>query len=245
LFVGTGRSGSTLVGSLFDAHPQIIMAHELHALKYIQAGFSRNQLYHLLLENSRVYAANGRQAGGYQYAVEDRWQGKFDRLQVIGDKKATGAAKKLHARPDLLPKLARVTGDKVRLIHVVRNPYDNIASKARAKKQTVGDSIDPYFQNCQTVMDIRDTIGANSDLDIEMISVRHDELVAAPQDQLRRLCDFLGLDSPSDYLEACAAIVHKSPNKARFSVEWTPEQIRQVAEELARFPFLKDYSYDS
>ena len=88
MFIGHGRSGSTLIGSLLDAHPSIIIAHELNALKHIETGFSRRRLYYLLLRNSELYAAGGRKAGGYEYSVENQWQGKFERLRVIGDKRA-------------------------------------------------------------------------------------------------------------------------------------------------------------
>lgn len=245
MFIGHGRSGTTLIGSLLDAHPKVIIAHELNALKHIQAGFNRRQLYHLLLKNSRAYAANGRRAGGYEYPVEGQWQGKFDGLRVIGDKKATSAGKKLHKRPDLLPKLAQVTGDKVRLIHVIRNPYDNISSKARNKQETLEQSIDPYFLNCQTVLDTRRAIDAGSGFDVQMVSVRHEDFIATPQEQLKQLCEFLGLETTPDYLDACAAIVFESANKARFAADWTPELIGRVAKEIERFPFLEGYSYDS
>ena len=158
MFIGHGRSGSTLIGSLLDAHPNMIMAHELNALKHLEAGLSRRQIYYLLLRNSERYAAAGRKAGGYEYAVENQWQGRFKRLQVIGDKKATSAAKKLHSKPELLQKLAESTEKKIRLIHVIRNPYDNISSKAKRKRESLQDCIEPYFQNCQTVLDVKNQI---------------------------------------------------------------------------------------
>jgi hypothetical protein len=53
MFIGYPRSGHTLVGSLLDAHPNIILADELNALKFIEAGFSERQIFYLLLRNSR------------------------------------------------------------------------------------------------------------------------------------------------------------------------------------------------
>jgi hypothetical protein len=36
MFVGHPRSGHTLIGALLDAHPHIVIAHELNALRYVR-----------------------------------------------------------------------------------------------------------------------------------------------------------------------------------------------------------------
>ncbi|MDP9138749.1 MAG: hypothetical protein M3N38_11330, partial [Pseudomonadota bacterium] len=46
-FIGYPRSGHSIMGSLLDAHPNIIIAHELDALRFLKAGFSERQLYFL------------------------------------------------------------------------------------------------------------------------------------------------------------------------------------------------------
>ncbi len=44
MFVEYPRSGRSLVGSLLDAYPHIIMAHELNALRYFERGFSKKRI---------------------------------------------------------------------------------------------------------------------------------------------------------------------------------------------------------
>ena len=61
MFIGYPRSGHSLIGSLLDAHPNAIVAHELDALRFVGAGFGKHQLYELLLDNSRRYAQRGRE----------------------------------------------------------------------------------------------------------------------------------------------------------------------------------------
>ena len=56
MFIGTPRSGHSLVGAFLDAHPDAVVAHEQNAVKYIEAGFDRERLFHLLLANSRASA---------------------------------------------------------------------------------------------------------------------------------------------------------------------------------------------
>src|SRR5829696_1667506 len=87
MFGGYPRSGHSVIGSLLNAHPDMVVAHELNALRYVQAGFSRLQLFSLLLVSDRKFEAHGRTWGRYEYRVPGQWQGRWRRLRVIGDKK--------------------------------------------------------------------------------------------------------------------------------------------------------------
>ena len=87
VFVGHPRSGHSLVGSLLDAHPRMVVSHELDVLKYVAAGYRRDQLLTLVLEHARVNVAAGRTSWGYSYAVPGQWQGRYRDLAVVGDKR--------------------------------------------------------------------------------------------------------------------------------------------------------------
>src|SRR2546430_1706106 len=86
LFIGYPRSGHSLIGSLIDAHPEVVLAHELDLLRYVYARFGRLALCHLALENSRAFTRRGRAATLYSYSVPGQWQGRFERIRVLGDK---------------------------------------------------------------------------------------------------------------------------------------------------------------
>jgi hypothetical protein len=53
LFIGAPRNGHSLVGALLDAHPQMVVAHELGVPRYVAARFSRRQVLYLLAANAR------------------------------------------------------------------------------------------------------------------------------------------------------------------------------------------------
>lgn len=72
MFVGYPRSGHSLVGSLLDAHPNIVIAHELDALRYIKEGFNKKQLFYLLLEKSQRFTKAGREWTGYSATNKSR-----------------------------------------------------------------------------------------------------------------------------------------------------------------------------
>lgn len=73
VFLGYPYSGTSLMGSLLDAHPNAVIAHEMNFLRYFRLGFSREQIYQLILRNAQETAQEGRFQSGYTYAVPNQW----------------------------------------------------------------------------------------------------------------------------------------------------------------------------
>lgn len=238
MFVGYPRSGHSIVGSLLDAHPQVIIAHELNALKFVEAGCTREELYWLLLHNSRQFAEHGRQWGDYSYEVPGQWQGRFSALRVIGDKKGGSSSMLLARHPELLERVRRLLPERLRIIHVTRNPYDNIATMARKDTRDLGKAIDLYFRLCKVNAGVAASVGADS-----VLHVRHEDLIADAARELRRLCAFLGVEPAHDYLAACARIVSPAAHRSRDGAEWPAAARARIEAGIAQFDFLSGYSF--
>ena len=240
MFIGYPKSGHTLIGSLLDAHPNIIVGHELNTLKYILAGFRKGQIYSLLLKSSQTFTERGRYWSGYSYEVPHQWQGRFKKLQIIGDKKGVGSTLVLRSYPRLLQRLRHRIDGRIKFVHVVRNPYDNISSitKKRKPRLSLEESIDYYFSLCETVAESRKQIRSSDWFDL-----RHESFVEDPKNFLKEICFFLGADAPDDYLDDCAKIVFKSPHKTRYNTQWNSAFIDTVKERMAKFTFLGGYSF--
>lgn len=141
-FVGYPRSGSSIIGSLMDAHPNMIVAHQCNIFsrwRWMHLN-NRQRLYTILYNNSYInaYTSRGwrsskRNKKGYTLEVGGGWQGKFTKLKVIGDKSGGQASKRHKISPanfvDIFHQLQKVVGVPVRAIHVVRNPYDMISTQ--------------------------------------------------------------------------------------------------------------------
>lgn len=248
MFIGYPKSGHSLFGSLLDAHPEAIVAHELDALRYLEAGFGRRQLYQMISENSKRYAGSGRNWNVYSYKVPGQWQGQYTKLRVIGDKKGGISTLRLDADPDLPKKLKNTVGVPVKYVHVIRNPYDNISTMLRdgivnwnmgARTRGLRYSIEDYFFRAEAARDFKERTDP-----ADVFDVRHEEIVADPARCLRELCGFLGLSAPEGYLEGCASVVFESPSKSRHKVEWDEESVRVVRSRIEEFDFLRGYSYD-
>jgi hypothetical protein len=250
LFIGYPRSGHSLVGSLLDAHPDVIVAHELDVLRFVEARFTSRQLYRLLLANSELAAERGREQTGYTYAVPNQWQGRFETLRVIGDKKGGVSTRRLEAKPDLLQRLRATVGLPIRVIHVVRNPYDNISTMATRPdvampeelrgKVVLSAAMDRYFSLCEVVANVSGQLGAG-----ELFHLRHEALGESPVERLRDLCLFLGVQPSEGYLSDCASIVRREQHRSRDEVSWTRESIDSVAKKIERYGFLEGYTFEN
>ncbi|MCP5054187.1 MAG: sulfotransferase [bacterium] len=239
-FIGYPKSGHSLVGALLDAHPNMIISHELHVLKCMEMGIKRESIYRLIMENSQYYARNGRSWSGYSYLVPHQWNGKYKTLKVIGDKKGGGTTGMLHRHPELLHRLTDTFPLRHKFIHVLRNPFDSITTLSLAVKKEIKPIFQLFTGIWKEMPRLKQSIPPG-----DLFELRHEECIAAPKQWLTRLCEFLGQDIPPGYLEDCASIVKSEPSKSRFKVSWSPEDIAAVEEEIKRHSFLAGYSYHS
>ncbi|HEX7248704.1 MAG TPA: sulfotransferase, partial [Actinomycetota bacterium] len=239
MFIGYPRSGHSLVGSLVGAHRNAVISHELDALRYVQTGLiGRDLLYSMILRRDREFGKAGRRWTGYDYSVPGQSQGRVEDLLVIGDKRGGGSTRRLGAHPDLLDRLERLVDVDVRLIHVIRDPYDTIASMHRRGRQPLTASIERFFALCATNASIREhRPGA-------VVDVRVEELIRRPAETVAGLVGSIGLDAPETYLGACAGIVFATPKRTRTSIDWPDHLIADVAHRMSSYDFLRGYSYE-
>jgi hypothetical protein len=239
IFIGYPRTGHSLIGSLLDAHPRMIIAHEMDALIFLQHGFSRNQVFHLLLENSKKMAAAGRGHSGYSYEVPNQWQGRFEKLEVLGDKTGAQTAMGFYHDPGLLNVLRSKIDKELKFVHVIRNPYDILATMTRrSRRKTLDRNIDNLFKLCFSIAALKKHLPPE-----QIFDLRFESFVDAPKVHLEQLCSFLGVEADHRYLKDCASIVFKSPKKSRFDIQWNRQSILKVRDRMEAFSFLAGYTY--
>lgn len=249
MFLGYPRSGHSLVGALIDAHPNVIIGNELNALKYIEEGFNRGQIYYLLLEYSRFFSdptkcrvpPNLIPKGRAKYQIPNQYNGKFKSLKIIGDKRGGGTTRKLSTQPELLKRFKEEIDLPVKFIHVVRNPYDNITTMFRKNpSKSLQDTINRYFDLAETNETLLKMI---DNRDVFQMSL--EDLITNAKAVLEKLFEgFLNLPVTTEYLQDCTDTIFVSPNKTRFKIDFNEEEIQQVQDRLEKISFLKHYSYD-
>lgn len=246
LFIGHARSGHSIVGALLDAHPHAVVADELDTLLYVDNGFSKQQICTLVLERSQHLAEKGRKASGregqvYSYFVPGQWQGRYQKLQVVGDTRAGLSTQRIGRDPQILQRLQKLMGNvDLKILHVLRNPFDNISTMMLRGGRSVDNATARYFANCDIIRDLRARVD-----ETELLVVRHEALIGQPQVCVTKMCQFLGLEVIPDYVDACAGIIYDSPSKSRSKVEWDTESIDTVQRKIDKFEFLNGYSFTS
>jgi hypothetical protein len=134
MFLGYPRSSHTLIGAMLDAHPNMVVAHELNVLDMVKKKNSRDWIIASILAQSDWFVNKiNAQWTGYSYLIPNQWQGKYKQLKVVGDKKGGVSSRLLTPNPQLIEQLQSVLQMNIKIIHVVRNPFDIITTMASWK----------------------------------------------------------------------------------------------------------------
>ena len=146
-FIGYGRSGHSIIGSLMDAHPHMIVAHNtvplfsrFSKLNQVSNSAWKSTLFDMLYENSVGDAFDIRKnpEKGYTLEVEGLWQGRFDKyVEVIGERSG-GKTTKEYLKDKAIfiqnyRQLKEMLSMPMRVIFAVRNPFDTISTKLNYK----------------------------------------------------------------------------------------------------------------
>lgn len=240
MFVGYPRSGHTLVGSLLDAHPDIVISHEMDVLRYLRYGFSKKQILSLIIHKDKAFTGKGREWSGYDYQISGLWQGHYRSLKVIGDKEGSESTRQLMKRPELLQKVRDEIDYPLRLIHIVRHPLDNITTHyiKRNPQQTLQEAIDDYFKRVETNNTVRQNVHSG-----EWFELKHETIVDEPVASITKMVRFLGVEPNEEYLNASANKMYKSPHNSRNKIVWPDDLVKQVEERSQKFDFLRDYTF--
>jgi hypothetical protein len=235
LFVGYPRSGHSIVGAVLNAHRDAIISHELNIPPLVLAGCTREELYSRILARSYWFNLRGNRTN-YSYEIPHQWQGRFETLRVIGDKGGGWVAQHIAVHPDLLDRVRSLVGVPLHLVHVVRNPYDNIAAISKWHDLSLEESVDFYFAHCRTTAaldELRDPSRSTT--------IRHEEMIRDPTGVISALCGSLRLELYPGYLEDSSSVIFATPTGTGRKISWPPALLRDVERQAREYSFLDGY----
>lgn len=189
LFVGYPRSGSTLVGSILNAHRHALVSQQVYLLRHTRRRFSRRQLLYVAMAGDQAFANVHRRWSGYDYAVPNQHQGVFARVDVVGDRAVGGTTRCIRRHPDSLVRFRQTVRARVRLVHVIRNPFDNITTIAIEGGLSIAAAAAIYTELCDTVLRLENQLAGDDIIDVHLA-----QLIGAPEQTLTGLCRALSLD---------------------------------------------------
>ena len=268
IFAGHQRSCHSIVGSIIDAHPNVIMAPMFNPfVEYMDSPEDlpiKKKLFKKFYKADKRFTEilRPKDLKGYSLTIEGLFQGTFkDKVDVIG---SIGANSRPYSHNPkqfrtLFTMMREEIGIPVDVIRVIRNPYDIIATAALYQKYNVSTVVD--FKKQQSKGKLWNRVKVSEylekfsqwyftllrgtegiiDLADDHIDVFCEGLIANPKGTIRKICDFLQLECSEDYVTKCAAKVFPSESTTRKIIEWPSDILKYIRTSAKEFPFLKEY----
>lgn len=229
LFIGSARTGSTMLGYLLNNHPSCLISNEARVLQKMMPTNWRGQTpsdlrralqdaicpaaFDLFIEGFEKHQKWGNSLGTYQ----KQWQSFADsprqfpkeKIRVFGDKKAGGHSELYAAQPDEFSSLVLALRP-VKVVQLIRNPVDTVMSLRRSHKYELDEAISLVLSATRSGISMRKLLPDDS------IAIYYEELQKSPQDVLIELSDFLSIPRNQPWIEVAAQLI--SP-PARYDVE--------------------------
>ena len=285
-FIGYGKSGHSFIGAIMDAHPNIVIGHEYHVLrkclppkqKKLQ---SKADIFNSLYNNSysqcingvrsEIRMTNGTKKGnpvsirkGYNLHINMKWQGSFSQLRVVGDKDggALGVAFAKHPKQaaECFNLLKETLNIPVVMIHVVRNPFDVMATrlawknnfwntremvlegkKLRLENEEILNDAANVFHSAQAIYE---ALNSTAMKDLKVVEIHIESFIRNPREHIHKICEALGVPCPMEYVEACTEKTFSNFSYSRQIIVWDNHVVESILTRMKSYPFFSSYTFD-
>ena len=246
-----------LIGRVAGGNPKNPIFNDRRTLFSALHNRQNSLLDHSLINTSRGLITTSK---GYSLFVENSYMGTYkDRIEVVGDKAAHNT-NSVHLGNkkyffEVIQHLRDVVKAPIKFINPVRNPFDIIATlmiydlgdkELRFKANTHKIILDQDYINCsvrQFEKEIWSVVEFCESQQYEVLHVHLEDLVESPRVEVLKICNFLGISCPEDYISACTEKMFKETSKTRDSIEWPNEAIDKVHSIIQSIPHLQRYSF--
>ena len=272
-FLGHAHSGHSIVGSLMDSHPHMVISNALDIFKMLSKGIiapNRTEIFNAIWKNTVktiITGARTKNKKGYNLTLSNLCQGKYvDNIDVMGDKFGGGTVKLLLESPTKwlavfnVLKLLNVT---LKVMLVLCNPYDVIASGLMLDGKIMSDLISRYAYFKRNSVIIKFTpkqikahilsyfkyleaiLEAKKTYNLDIIEIHGKSLIFDPRGTLLKLCSNLGVTCSKNFLDICNSKIYKTQSRTRHLINWTNERLQIVQQNVKKYSSLKGYTFDS
>jgi hypothetical protein len=190
---------------------------------------------------------NGSTPGYWKSEVKINAPAKQD-MYVVGDKTGHRTVDYLINNPAQLDSMKNITPWPIKWIHVVRNPFDNIATwtkknfnnrKKRVPSANIDDDYRDAFKKYKSLnAKIKELKGTE-----DVLTVLHEKVIRNPDKTMKQLCSFLGIEMCQTWRVNVRKTLWKKPRITRRQIRWTPNMRQKVMALSKEYPWLKGYAY--
>ena len=207
-FIGSVRSGHTIVSQVLNSHKDVVISDELNAVGLSQTMY-RDELFKAIITKDKKSYKSGYPSFGYKYPI-GHYQGKTEQPLVIGDKFAGGNTTRFLEQKNL-DKFMQVVGKPFKFVWVIRNPIDQIQSKVKLANLNGGgkfSEVETNIRHCK----MQDDIARRIEKDYDVKRVYLDELIYNTEQEIIDLMNFFELDIDSEHIRICKGVFFKEPH---------------------------------
>jgi len=222
LFIGSPRTGSTLLGQIINYHPNCLVANEFRLLNKI---IVEEKNFKLSLKRLERYALkqfykgleNDKKYGKVLHVYQKKWKNfeylakepefKKQEIKLIGDKKAGGNIQVINEYPNE----TKFFFEKIKqlyFIQIIRNPVHAAVSLMNSHAyENFEKAVNHILQ--QTVRAIEFSRQPN----INYYSLYYEDLMEEPELEIRNIFNWLNIDVQDSWLKKIKEIISSSENK--------------------------------
>jgi hypothetical protein len=229
-FIGSVRSGHTLVSQIINAHKDALISDECYATSLYDFDLSRDNVLDAIKIKNEKYVSGGCVTWEDSYNI-GHFQDRTVNPTVIGDKMCGGDTSKFDNN-GYLDNYMKFIGLPFKFIWVLREPQQNINGKLmldiKENHRTIlalDDNID-HFK-------LQYAIAKSIEEKHDVLRVYLDSLIANPEEQITRMLTWLGLSVEDEHINACKKIIFDKPHT--HEIAWTQKQLDRIKDEI------KDY----
>ena len=134
-----------------------------------------------------------------------------------------------------MEELEYFVGVPIHLVHVIRNPFDNIKSLLKMKYGEIGCNLEDvtkyYFDKFDYIVN---ELGKK--FPITHISI--DKLCNNSQYEIKRMVNDIGLDTREDYISDCSDLVFDKPKSQDFREEYRKSTVEYINSRMKEIEYL-------
>ena len=241
-FIGSHRTGSSIIKCIIDAHENCMISHErartgiysdLLASKITKQYVIKQFCLHSGWNTSPRILDNGKESY-YDNHIENSYQGTCKKMEIVGDKGSPWTACLFLNDPTIHTKLETIFGVDVKYIHTIRNPFDVIDI---LDKDDIEHSTNLFIRNCKGT-EIAKCVVCDKILDIYI-----EDFQKNPSTNIKRIFSFLNQPVTDEFVNNCLKIIKKK-NPRRFLRKWTKEQKDKIQNIIDTYPWLSKYTFE-
>lgn len=236
-FCGYPRSGHTLVAAMLNANPNVLCSNQENFYGDV-ANLDKKTLIETIKKGS---LSQFKSTISIQPVLKKE-------ILVMGDKTGHRTVTVLDKSPQNLGMMKDIVGVPIKWIHVVRNPFDNLATWARlnyknlikngqdaTKHEQLDIVIHRYRELNETIVKLKRSE--------DILTVNHEYVITRMHNTLEEMANFLEISFDPNWRDNVRGTVWKKPRQTRKTIKWTIPQQKAVNQMIEEYPWLDGYVY--